>query len=142
MDINIYWIGMMKEWKARQGAYHLSTSFFKDDLNKVDIEWRPDTVVEDALRHFKEKVDTWIYPAKSFVVAICYAHWLQKDFGEDFFEVLNDHELLHNNDPYFVPYYKEPLVYDAILTCLEFNENAGMVPDIYEYYKEEMFYGL
>lgn len=142
MDINIYWIGIMKEWKARQGAYHLSTSFFKDDLNKVDIEWRPDTVVEDALRHFKEKVDTWIYPAKSFVVAICYAHWLQKDFGEDFFEVLNDHELLHNNDPYFVPYYKEPLVYDAILARLEFNENAGMVPDIYEYYKEEMFYGL
>ena len=46
----------------------------KDDLNKVDIVWRPDSIVNDAVRHFDEKVDEWIYPAKSYFVAICYAN--------------------------------------------------------------------
>lgn len=132
----------MKEWKARQSAYHLTASLFKDDLNNIETVWRPDTVVEDALRHFEEYVDEWIYPAKSYVVAICYAYWLGKDFKEPFFEALNDDELLFNNDPHFVPYWHDEETYDAILDKMNFDQTKGMVPDIYEYYKEEMLYGL
>ena len=141
MDIKGCW-NIMKEWKARQSAYHLTASLFKDDLTDVEINWQPDLVVEFALQHFKEYVDEWIYPSKSYVVAICYAHWLSRDFKEDFFDALNDPELLFNNDPHFVPYWQDKDTYDAILAELDFNEKLGMVPDIYEYYKEEMLFGL
>lgn len=132
----------MKEWKARQSAYHLTASLFRDDLSDIETLWQPDSVVEDALMHFTDYVDEWIYPAKSYVVAICYAYWLGRDFKEPFFEALNDDELLFNNDPHFVPYWQDPETYDAILDRIEFDDNRGMVPDIYEYYKEEMLYGL
>ena len=131
---------MMKDWKARQAAFHAVTEDFKDDLNDVDVVISDD-IVADAVMHFEEKVDEWIYPAKSYVVAICYAKWLEQDFGEDFYEVLDDPDLLYGNDPYFVPYSNDEGTYNAILEEIYFDENAGMVPDIHEYYKEEMFYG-
>lgn len=132
---------MMKEWKARQKAYHVTASLFRDDLNEVDVVIS-DNIVEDALLHFEEKVDEWIYPAKSYVVAICYAKWLERDFDEDFYEALDDPDLLYGNDPYFVPYSDDTSIYDAILSDLDFNDDTGMVPDIYEYYQEEMLYGI
>jgi|TARA_B110000977_G_scaffold198806_1_gene284537 hypothetical protein len=129
-----------KDWKAKQAAFHAVNKNFKDDLNDKEIEYSDD-IVEDVLRHFTEVVDTWIYPAKSYVVAICYAKWLEQDYGEDFYEVLDDPDLLFGNDPYFVPYSEDETVYNAILTDLEFKEDLGMVPDIFEYYREEMWYG-
>ena len=47
----------MKEWKARQAAYHMTASLFKDDLTNIETVWRPNTVVEDALKHFTQYVD-------------------------------------------------------------------------------------
>jgi len=131
---------MMKDWKARQAAFHTTATEFRDDLNEVDI-LISDDIVDDAVLHFNEKVDEWIYPAKSYVVAICYATWLSEDYGEDFYEVLDDPDLLFGNDPYFVPYSDDEGTYNAILEAIDFDRNAGMVPDIYEYYKEEMLYG-
>lgn len=131
----------MKDWKARQAAFHLMNKEYSDDLNSVQITLSSD-IVNNALRHFNEYVEQWIYPAKSYAVAICYAKWLERDYGEDFYEVLNDKDLLFGNDPYFVPYLDDKIVYDAILEQLDFQEDKGMVPDIYEYYKEEMRYGL
>ena len=131
----------MQEWKARQKAYHMTQSLFRDDLNEVDIRWEPDNIVDLALMHFKEYVDEWIYPAKSYVVAICYAKWISQDFNEFFYDVLNDEELLFGNDPHFVPYFKSKKIYDDILDQLNFDMELGMVPDIYQYYKEEMLIG-
>lgn len=140
-----YWIGTMKDWKARQTAYHtmgiILENNMRDDLNNVDIVIT-ENVVDDALRHFNECVDQWIYPAKSYVVAICYANWLAEDFGEQFYEVLDDKELLFGNDPYFVPYLEDKEIYDTILSKLKFDSDKGMVPDIRKYYEEEMLYGL
>ena len=122
-------------------AFHAtSKDDFRDDLNEVDIVISED-IVGDAVLHFEEKVDEWIYPSKSYVVAICYAKWLEQDFDEDFYEVLDDPDLLFGNDPYFVPYSEDEGTYQAILEEIHFDEFAGMVPDIYEYYKEEMLYG-
>ena len=47
MDIKVYW-NIMKEWKARQSAYHLTASLFKDDLTDVAINWQPDLTVQEA----------------------------------------------------------------------------------------------
>ena len=135
----------MQEWKIRQQYFDMmnGTNRYTDDLNDVDITIIDrEELVDAAIQHFEEYIDEWIYPAKSYVVAICYAHWLNRDFNEPFFDALNDPELLFNNDPHFVPYWQDKETYDEILFQLEFNEKLGMVPDIYEYYKEEMLFGL
>ena len=99
----------MQEWKIKQEIYHRLNTEHTDDLNKVDIVITTN-VKEDALRHFVEYVDEWIYPAKSYAVAYCYAHWISIDYNENFWNLLNDPML--------------PM--------------TGMVPDIKEYYNAEI----
>lgn len=131
----------MQEWKIRQTYFDMITSVneYKDDLNLVDIVTiEHDEIVPAALKHFNEHVDEWIYPAKSYVVAICYAKWISEDFGDNFYETLNDPLLLAGNDPYFVPYEADQDTYDEIINIIMPLQMKGMVPDIYEYYKEEI----
>ena len=131
----------MSEWKARSKAYHHMNKDHTDDLNKVDIVWRPENIVEDAVKHFNEVVDEWIYPAKSYFVAICYANWITEDFTEDFYKVLDDPELLPH-DPHFVRYSQAMEIYDDILWLCNWKTNyQGMVPDVKKYYDEEMLIG-
>ena len=127
----------MQDWKVRQQYFHMMNKEFKDDLNKVKIKMT-NNVVEDAIRHFNEYVDEWIYPSKSYVVAICYATWISEDFDEEFYELLNDPDLLAGNDPYFVPYEEDKYTYDKIIEEVLPLQTEGMVPDIYEYYSEEI----
>jgi hypothetical protein len=127
----------MKEWKMRQEYFHMINKEYSDDLNKVKINLS-DNIVDNAVRHFNEYVDEWIYPAKSYAVAICYASWIAEDFDEDFYEVLNDPELLAGNDPYFVPYEEDKYTYDEIIDVVLPLQMEGMVPDIREYYEEEI----
>jgi hypothetical protein len=127
----------MKEWKVKQELYHRLHKDYSDDLNKVDITFS-DEIVNNALKHFKEHVKDWIYPAKSYFVAYCYASWISEDYGEDFVELLNDEKLLAGNDPYFKTYKEDPETYNKI-----FNEISlpvpmtGMVPEVRAYYETE-----
>lgn len=134
----------MQQWKARQNASQLTAQItgkqHRDDLTDVEVLWRPDNIVEDALRHFNERVDEWIYPAKSYFVAICYAQWITEEFNENFIEVLNDPDLLPD-DPYYIPYTLAPGTYDSIIEQLVFDDRAGMVPDVKEYFDEEFLIG-
>ncbi len=93
----------------------------------------------DIIRHFHEKVDQWIYPAKSYFVAVCYASWIVEDYSEDLIELLKDPMLLAGNDPYFKTYDEDPNTYDKILKDIELPlKMTGMVPDVKEYYDEEI----
>ena len=130
----------MEDWKARQKAYNHMTTNHRDDLTGIDVLNRPEFIVEDALMHFDKRVDKWIYPAKSFFVAICYANWIAEDFGEQFYDVLNYNELLPD-DPPFLPYERSKEIYDEILSKVNFDNTNGMVPDVYEYYQEEFMIG-
>ena len=109
-----------------------------DDLNYQNVELTDD-VSRDAIRYFNERNLGWLYPSKSYMVAICYARWLSEYFGGDPFEYLEDPELLYGNDPYFIEYSRDPQTYHEILADVswEFDTTAGMVPDVYEYFKEE-----
>jgi hypothetical protein len=128
---------MKKEWKIRQELFHKITIEHNDDLNKLQVEFSND-VVENAIQYFYNKDMPFIYPSKSYVVAICYAYWLSKDFDEDFYELLNDKDLLYGNDPYFKIYNEDINTYDDILKkIMPLNENKGIVPDIKKYYKKE-----
>ena len=137
MDIKDYQIGMKKDWKINQQVYHRLNKNFKDNLNEVDIVYS-DNVIENSINYFKNEEMRFIYPAKSYVVAICYAKWLSEDFNENFYDLLNDKELLYNNDPYYKIYNDDKYSYDMIIkSVFPINEKIGIISDIKKYYKEE-----
>ena len=129
----------MNEWRIKQDIYHRLNTDHTDDLNVVDIVIT-ETVKEDALRHFVEYVDEWIYPAKSYVVAYCYAHWISIEYNENFWELLNDPMLLAGNDPYYKTIDQDTdKVYEYLFDNVDWPiPMTGMVPDIKEYYDAEI----
>jgi len=129
----------MEDWKIRQELYHRLNTVHDDDLNDKDIVIT-DNIVTDAVRYFKEDNLGWIYPSKSYMVAICYARWLSEEFGGNPIDYLNDIDLLFGNDPYFVTYDEDPTAYNQILGCIggwQFNQNIGYVADVKKYFVEE-----
>ena len=129
----------MEEWKVRQAIYHRLKTEHSDDLSDKTIIIETD-IVQHAIRYFKETDIGWIYPAKSYMVGICYARWLADHFGGRPVEYLEDPDLLHGNDPHFVQYSTDPGTYHRILTAIggwEFELHQGMVPDVYGYFREE-----
>lgn len=128
----------MEEWKLRQEIYHRLNTKHDDDLNDKKIIITKD-IVKNALRYFNEKDVGWIYPSKSYMVAICYARWLSEEFDKNPLVYLNDFNLLYNNDPYFLPYEKDIETYTKILNSISWNfdETKGMVPDVKEYFVKE-----
>ena len=131
----------MQDWKVKQKIYHKLNREHDDDLNNVDIEISED-IVNNAIRYFKEKDVGWIYPAKSYMVALCYAFWIMEDYDENFYDVLKDPELLPL-DPYFVPYKEDSNTYNEIIGIVFANNKGvlkmeGMVPDVRKYYDAEL----
>ena len=132
----------MKEWKIKQEVYHRLNTTHSDTLNDKEIYlmFEERDIIEWGIRHWKEQVDRFIYPAKSYCVAICYAKWIERDYGDDFYELLNDENLLFGNDPYFKVYDKAPHIYNKIISEYPKDENSGMIPDIRGYYEKEIKY--
>jgi hypothetical protein len=129
----------VNDWKIRQEVYHRINTDFDDDLNTKEIEISTD-IVNDAVRYFTERDIGWIYPAKSYMVGICYARWLSENFGGEPVDYLNDADLLYGNDPYFKTYYSDKENYDKILNEIDhwnFDESVGMVPDVKDYFVKE-----
>ena len=131
----------MQDWKVKQKIYHKLNREHDDDLNNVDIEISED-IVNNAIRYFREKDVGWIYPAKSYMVALCYAFWIMEDYDENFYDVLKDPELLPL-DPYFVPYKEDSNTYNEIIGIVFANNKGilkmeGMVPDVRKYYDAEL----
>jgi hypothetical protein len=128
----------MEDWKVRQEIYHRLREESPDDLNKIDITIT-ENVVEEAIDYFKTKNKGWIYPAKSYMVGICYSKWLSELFGESPMYYLNNPNLLYSNDPFFVPYDADKETYDRILEVVtwDFNKQNGMCPDVWCYFMDE-----
>ena len=130
----------MQDWKVKQKLYHKLNTEFEDDLSDAEIILSNDTV-NDAIKYFRETDVGWIYPAKSYMVAICYAFWIMEDYNENFYTVLKDPELLPM-DPYFIPYSEDKKTYDRIIEVVCNNNKGhlkleGMVPDVRKYYDAE-----
>lgn len=135
----------MQEWKIKQKLYHKLNKDYEDDLADVDIEITND-IAFHAIRYFKEKDIGWIYPSKSYMVAICFAFWIMEDYDENFYSVLKDPELLPM-DPYFVPYADDRKTYDEIISVVCNNNKGklttgGMVLDVRKYYDAEIGFEL
>ena len=126
------------EWKIRQEIYHRLHKAHTDDLNTKAVVLTNQTV-KHAIDYFNKRDIGWIYPSKSYMVAICYARWLAENFGGIPLEYLEDPELLYNNDPYFVEYSRDPKTYHQILNVIgwDFDESLGMIPDVKQYFNDE-----
>lgn len=129
----------MQEWKIRQEIYHRLTINHSDNLKNFDVEISQN-IIDNAVRYFYTNNIGWIWPAKSYMVGICYAKWLSEIYGGDPLEYLNDPELLYNNDPYFKPYKDSSMTYDLILEKINgwnFNNAQGVVPQVRHYFDLE-----
>lgn len=127
---------MNKEWKEYQRIYNSIVTDHTDSryLHKREIS---DNKVGSALSYVKEKSDIGIYPGKSYIVAIIIATMINKVYGDDFFETLDDPELLYGQDDFFVPYNEDKVTYDSILQELRNIPNwieGGWAPKTVEYF--------
>lgn len=121
----------MKEWKIRSKIYHSIFKVYDDDLEKEIIveELDKESIVMRALEYPVKQTKELYYPAKSYAVGITFAHLLEKEFNEDFYESLSDPNLLYENDPYFKPYSNETAeIYDSIIKDFPFEltESIGL----------------
>lgn len=129
----------MQEWKIRQDVFHRLNTEHDDDLKTKEVTFTNE-IVRDAVRYFTDRNIGWVYPSKSYMVGICYAKWLADVWGGDPYDYLDDPELLHKNDPYFVPYEDDKETYDAILSQIngwQFVMETGLVPDVHKYFIAE-----
>jgi hypothetical protein len=134
----------MKEWKIRQEVYHRLNPEHTDDSKNFDIEISED-IEGNAIKYFKTTDIGWIWPAKSYMVGICYARWLAEEFGGRPLEYLDDPDLLYNNDEYFKTYSEDPLTYTHILEKIggwEFDNQQGVVPAVRHYFDLEFGVGI
>lgn len=129
----------MKKWKLNQHIYHRLVRSHADDLNHLKVTF-DENIVESAVAYFEGKSLGIVYPAKSYFVAICYAKWLNQDFGDDFKQALDEADLLFTNDPHFTRYSQAKAIYDGIIEKigLDFDETIGIIPIVREYYLKEV----
>ena len=130
----------MKLWKSNQYVYNQLQQDFTDSMDKMNYVETGDKVA-GALKYLLTDDDLLEYPGKSYAVAIIYARLLKDHFEEDFYEVLNDPELLYGNDPYFTPYSEDSETYDTILDTLGGYANIPLegkwIDHTVKYFREE-----
>lgn len=126
----------MKEWKIYQQMYNRLVTEHSD-ARHLHQRVTSEEIVENALNYVKEQSNVGVYPAKSYIIAIIYATLLVQHYGEDFYEVLDDADLLCGQDDYFVPYSQDSENYDAIIARLAQMPGwieGGWAPKTVEYF--------
>lgn len=130
----------MKDWKVRQHIYH-ALNPITDYIDGEDIvQHNRSQLVQDIVDYFTGEQAELVYPAKSYAVAIIYAQLLNKYFGEDFWNALDDPDLLFGNDRFFVPFSEDPQTYKEAFAQIDTDvENLpwSQVRTTISYFKEE-----
>ena len=110
------------DYKERRKLSYLINAFDDIDLDYIYIKQSKEDLVKLIIKFFNTE-SLLIYPAKSYFVAIVYAKCIEKYFHINFYDALNDEELLPD-DKYFKTYNESKDIYDKVL------ESTG---DIYQY---------
>ena len=123
---------MKEELKNRRNLSYLINDW--DDVN-LPYTFDYNNISKQVIDFFINGSEL-LFPAKSYFVAIIYAKCLEKYFDEDFYESLNDKELL-KDDYYFVPYGEDKETYDNILININNIWNYDSVNKTVNYFKKE-----
>lgn len=129
----------LKEWKVLQEIYHRLNPEHSDDLKNFDMILVKDKyeIVQHALEYFTNKEKQFVYPSKSYVVAIVYADYISQRWDENFFDLLDDPDLLYGNDPFFVRYSEDSRTYDILINEYFKISDGGIVADVFEWCRKE-----
>lgn len=137
----------MKDWHVHHRIFHqiFKDTDMGDDLSKEIIieEYTDESKIKRALEYPVIQTKELYYPGKSYAVAITFAHLLNKEFDEEFYESLDDGLLLYENDPYFVRYSDDKYVYDQIIKkfpfhVIETRDCSNNYKKTIEYFYKEM----
>jgi len=122
-------------WKERLNYYHhhgVKVDYFGGTYNP--------NILVSAVRMISGDVPALEFPAKSYVVAICYADHIAQTYQENFIEVLSYPTLLYDDD-HFAPYSEETMAVYATLTPLVLSpefRSSELYSVIMGYCKEEL----
>jgi hypothetical protein len=107
----------MKQYEYRRTTFYSLRGHesFEDDHKNFPIIDALETVIEDAAVYLTDGTSYLRFPGAARAVAIATADLIARYFNEDFYQVLDDPNLMHKNDPYFKRYSEEKGLYDAIL---------------------------
>lgn len=110
----------MREYEYRRTVFYQTRDGFSfpDEHKNFNITVDQETIVQNAVNYLVHGTDYLLFPGAARAVAIAAADFISREFNEDFFDVLNDPNLMHGNDPYFVPYEKDKETYDEIIKAV------------------------
>ena len=123
------------DYKERRKVSYLINTFDDIDLDYIYIKQSKEDLIKLIIKFFNTK-SLLIYPAKSYFVAIVYAKCIEKYFHINFYDALNDEELLPD-DKYFKTYNESKDIYDKVLESIDNIYKYDSIDKTVKYFKQE-----
>ena len=123
------------DYKERRKLSYLINAFDDIDLDYIYIKQSKEDLIKLIIKFFNTK-SLLIYPAKSYFVAIVYAKCIEKYFHINFYDALNDEELLPD-DKYFKTYDESKDIYDKVLESIGDIYQYDSIDKTVKYFKQE-----
>ena len=123
------------DYKERRKLSYLINAFDDIDLDYIYIKQSKEDLVKLIIKFFNTE-SLLIYPAKSYFVAIVYAKCIEKYFHINFYDALNDNELLPD-DKYFKTYNESKDIYDKVLESIGDIYQYDSIDKTVKYFKQE-----
>ena len=123
------------DYKERRKLSYLINTFDDIDLDYIYIKQSKVALVNLIIKFFNTE-SLLIYPAKSYFVAIVYAKCIEKYFHINFYDALNDNELLPD-DKYFKTYNESKDIYDKVLESIGDIYQYDSIDKTVKYFKQE-----
>ena len=123
------------DYKERRKLSYLINTFDDIDLDYIYIKQSKEDLIKLIIKFFNTK-SLLIYPAKSYFVAIVYAKCIEKYFHINFYDALNDEELLPD-DKYFKTYDESKDIYDKVLESIGDIYQYDSIDKTVKYFKQE-----
>ena len=123
------------DYKERRKLSYLINVFDDIGLDYIYIKQSKEDLIKLIIKFFNTK-SLLIYPAKSYFVAIIYAKCIEKYFHINFYDALNDKELLPD-DKYFKTYNESKDIYDKVLESIDNIYKYDSIDKTVKYFKQE-----
>ena len=123
------------DYKERRKLSYLINVFDDIGLDYIYIKQSKEDLIKLIIKFFNTE-SLLIYLAKSYFVAIVYAKCIEKYFHINFYDALNDKELLPD-DKYFKTYNESKDIYDKVLESIGDIYKYDSIDKTVKYFKQE-----